>query len=159
MNRTPGIANTKQTVLRDDLEGYVDETAEADPRFRAALDDAEDLQRLMDCLTSLRLNREISQSEVARRMGVRQPTVSEFEKATSDPKLSTLQRYARAIDARIRLIVSVSNHSGWSSPSTVAYARGRSTPTMTMVNVPKARHLVSAAETVHWAHPAVNLIA
>lgn len=38
---------------------------------------------------------------------MRQPTVSGFEKEPSDPKLSTLQRYARALDARLRLVLEV----------------------------------------------------
>lgn len=159
MNLRPGTTNTKQTTLRDELEEYVDETAEADPRFRAALEDAEDLQRLMDCLTRLRLDRQISQSEVARRMGVRQPTVSEFEKATSDPKLSTLQRYARAIDARVRVMVLASNNCGWSSPSTVAYKPGRLKEQKTGMSPQNARGYVPAWEALHRARPAAKSIA
>ncbi len=40
-------------------------------------------------------------------MGVRQPTVSGFEKGSSDPRLSTVQRYARALDARVRLVLEI----------------------------------------------------
>jgi DNA-binding XRE family transcriptional regulator len=66
----------------------------------------------------------ISQTEVANRMGVRQPTVCGFEQASSDSKLSTLQRYARAIDARIRIVVEPTYAAGWPSRSTQTYARG-----------------------------------
>ena len=50
---------------------------------------------------------DLSQEEVARRMGVSQPTVSEFERYDNDPKLSTIRRYAHAvgllIDHRVRV--------------------------------------------------------
>lgn len=128
MSVTPKGTKTTPSPLHDDLERYINETSEADPRFKQAIEDAEDLQRLLDCLTALRHDRKISQTEVAHRMGVRQPTVSEFEKMSSDPKLSTLQRYARAIDARIRIMVATSAPCHWSSPSTFAYARGDRTP-------------------------------
>lgn len=159
MNVAPKFAGNNQGVLTDDLEQYISDATETDPSFKAALEDAEDLQRLMDCLLSLRRDQEISQSEIARRMGVRQPTVSEFEKATSDPKLSTLQRYARAIDARVRVMVAISSRSGWSSPSTTAYARGRSTPPISAMRVRNARQLVPAWEAAVNARPVIESIA
>jgi len=128
MSIAPKNEVTRQVAPSDDLEQYVIDTANADPAFRASLEDAESLQRLLDCLTSIRRDRNISQSEVANRMGVRQPTVSGFEKASSDPKLSTLQRYARAVDARIRFVVEPTSVGAWPSRSTQTYTRGASTP-------------------------------
>ncbi len=50
------------------------------------------------CAIALRKHCQLGQVEVAKLHGVRQPTVSGFK--GTDPKLSTLQRYARALDAR-----------------------------------------------------------
>lgn len=80
--------------LGDDLAGYIAEAIAADPSFKGTLEDAEEARRLVDALIALRKHCQLSQVEVAKRMGVRQPTVSGFEKEPSDPKLSTLQRYA-----------------------------------------------------------------
>jgi DNA-binding XRE family transcriptional regulator len=88
----------------DEFRPYLEE-AKRDPGFRAAFEDADDLHRTLDRLVALRKAKGLSQKEVAERMGVRQPTVSGFETEGSDPRLSTLQRYARAVDARLRLIV------------------------------------------------------
>lgn len=91
----------------DDLAAYIAETIAVDPGFKGTLEDAEEARRLVDALIALRKQCQLSQVEVAKRMGVRQPTVSGFEKEPSDPRLSTLQRYARALDARLRLVLEV----------------------------------------------------
>lgn len=44
----------------------------------------------------------LTQSDIAERMGVRQSTVSDFERG-AEPRLSTLQRYARALGGRLEL--------------------------------------------------------
>ena len=90
--------------FEDEFAPYV-EGAKRDPAFRTAFEDAEDLHRALDSLVALRKALGLSQKAVAERMGVRQPTVSGFETEGSDPRVSTLQRYARAVDARLRLIV------------------------------------------------------
>jgi transcriptional regulator with XRE-family HTH domain len=112
--------------LTDDLECYIEETSHTDPGFKAALEDAEELQRLLDTLIALRKERHLSQTDVAIRMGVRQPTVSGFEKQ-SDPRLSTLHRYARAVEARLRFVVESPSTCSWVSTGTRAYSRGQTT--------------------------------
>lgn len=42
----------------------------------------------------------MTQGKVAEAMGVGQSTVSEFE-ASNDPRLSTIQRYAQAVNVRV----------------------------------------------------------
>ncbi len=55
-------------------------------------------------------------------MGIKQPAISEFENEASDPRLSTLQRYARAVEARIRIIMEMPADCDWVSPSISAYS-------------------------------------
>lgn len=52
---------------------------------------------LMRDLIALRTKHNLSQEEVAVRMGVTQPTVSNFERYDSNPRLSTIRRYALAV--------------------------------------------------------------
>jgi transcriptional regulator with XRE-family HTH domain len=68
---------------------------------REAFEDAVTRHRAIDALVRLRNRLGLTQSAVARHMGVKQPSVSGFETEGSDPRLSTLQRYARAVDASI----------------------------------------------------------
>jgi DNA-binding XRE family transcriptional regulator len=56
---------------------------------------------LIDDLVRAREALGVTQSAIARRMGVSQPTVSGFEHEASDPRLSTVQRYARAVGKRV----------------------------------------------------------
>lgn len=74
---------------------------------RGALQDAHEAQRLMDTLIESRERQRISQVQVAERMETTQSAVSKFERAGGDPRLSTLQRYARAINARMHLNISI----------------------------------------------------
>ena len=59
---------------------------------------------LADVLREARLNRELSQAELARKLGLRQRQISDLERATSDPRLSTVQNVARALDLELTLI-------------------------------------------------------
>lgn len=86
----------------DDLEQYI---ASSGPEFIAAVDDTHQREHVRDVLVRLRKMRELSQMVIADRMEVSQPTISEFESDSGDVRLSTLQRYARAVGARIVLAV------------------------------------------------------
>lgn len=79
-----------------------------DPRVQAAVEDAKDAERLVDTLVAMRRDTSTSQADVAERMETTQSSVSKFERAGGDPRLSTLQRYARAVGARLRWTVASS---------------------------------------------------
>lgn len=66
---------------------------------RAAYEDSQSRSRLVDALVRMRHRLNLTQTHVAKLMGVKQPTISGFETEGSDPRLSTIQRYARAVDA------------------------------------------------------------
>lgn len=66
---------------------------------------AEDLvlahENLMRDLIRMRAKHNLTQAEVAERMGVSQPTVAAFERYDANPTLSTIRRYALAVEARL----------------------------------------------------------
>lgn len=95
--------------------------AKSDPARRAQFEDLEELHRVIDTLVHLRRKLSLSQSTVAQRMGVRQPAVSGFETEGSNPRLSTLQRYARAVGARFRLVVEVPRTCDWVTDENHSY--------------------------------------
>ncbi len=84
-----------------------------DPAAAALYEDHGDLNRVIDSLVALRRALGLTQTEVARRMGVKQPTISGFENEGSDPHLSTLQRYARAVAARLCLQIEMPASCDW----------------------------------------------
>lgn len=54
---------------------------------------------LMQKLVGMRAKHHLTQADVAERMGVSQPTVAAFERYDSNPTLSTIRRYALAVEA------------------------------------------------------------
>ena len=79
----------------DDLEELAAEV-ELDPVALAAYEDAVCREMLIGALVEARADQELTQSEVAERVGTTQSVISALEKQRTDPRLSALQRYARA---------------------------------------------------------------
>jgi len=84
----------------DDFDTYLEHRL-ADPEFRAAYEDAKARSDLLRRFVARRKVRSISQAAVAAQMGTTQSAVSDLEAGSTDPRLSTLQRYARAIGCRL----------------------------------------------------------
>lgn len=76
----------------------------SDPEFRAGYEDSRERRQLIAMLVKWRKDAGLNQDEVATRMGVGQSTVSQFE-GSNDPRLSTVQRYARAVGAKPHFLV------------------------------------------------------
>lgn len=62
-----------------------------------------DLPKVVAALVQLRIARGWTQRQLAMRMGTTQSAVSEFETGVYAQKLSTLQRYAAAVGARVEV--------------------------------------------------------
>ena len=76
-----------------------------DQALAEAISDITEIHALLDDLVALRRTLDKTQKSVATQMGVSQSTVAGFESDMSNPTLSTLQRYARAIGVRVRFKV------------------------------------------------------
>lgn len=77
-----------------------------DPAQRAAEEDTDEFVALIDTLVAMRKGFGLTQAEVAEAMGTTQSAVSDIERIGGDPRISTVQRYARAVRARLHLRVS-----------------------------------------------------
>jgi transcriptional regulator with XRE-family HTH domain len=62
---------------------------------------AERRRALAEELVARRVDRGLSQTEVAARMGTSQSAVARLESGQADVRLSTLERYAAALDGRL----------------------------------------------------------
>lgn len=61
--------------------------------------------RLLEGLVRLRKEHKLSQQTVAERMGVSQPTVAAFERYDANPTVSSIIRYAMAVNALLNIKV------------------------------------------------------
>jgi transcriptional regulator with XRE-family HTH domain len=59
---------------------------------------------LSEVLRDARQRKQLSQQELARKLGLRQRQISDLERAVSDSRLSTVQNVARALDLELMLI-------------------------------------------------------
>lgn len=90
----------------DDLDELLNEELRV-PEFAAAYKDATAREEMLRDLLEARRAAGLTQIEVAERMGTTQSAVSELEGGVGDPRLTTLQRYARAVGRRLETRVSV----------------------------------------------------
>jgi DNA-binding XRE family transcriptional regulator len=72
-----------------------------DPKFVAAANELEPGYQI----ARLRIQRGLTQEELAKMIGTRQPSIARLENGSSVPSLSFLERIANALDARIELHV------------------------------------------------------
>jgi DNA-binding XRE family transcriptional regulator len=72
-----------------------------DPALAEAIADAQARSGLRATLVAQRKACGLTQKDVATAMETTQSAVSDFERGSTDPHLSTLQRYARAVGARV----------------------------------------------------------
>ncbi|WP_309617295.1 helix-turn-helix domain-containing protein [Salinibacterium sp.] len=61
--------------------------------------------KLMADLVQIRISRGLTQPQVAERLGISQQAVSKLESYSSDPRLSTIRRYANAVEALVAHVV------------------------------------------------------
>jgi predicted transcriptional regulator len=72
------------------------------PGFEAFADDASEV---IDALVRRRQRLGLSQTTVAARMGTSQSAVARLEAGRGDPRVSTLSRYAAALDTSVSFAV------------------------------------------------------
>lgn len=78
-----------------------------DSEFAGHWQDAACRSDLISGLTDIRCAMHLSQKKVAKAMGTSQSAVSDLEGGATDPRLSTVQRYARAVGASLHIGVVV----------------------------------------------------
>jgi len=139
-----GVSSPTQDLFVDSLDSEIEESLK-DPQYRAAYEDSTDRYELIDRLVRMRKTRNLTQKQVAERMGVGQSTVAGFENEGSDPRLSTVQRYARAVEARCSITIQVSMECDWVKPA-AKYLESRDSSRSTRVDFS-----LPSQQTLAWA--------
>ena len=81
------------------------QSAESQERIAAKVE----VMRRIVALNQLREELNISQTELAAAMGVKQPTLAKIEQPGNDPRLSTLKRYVSALGGELSIDVTLPN--------------------------------------------------
>lgn len=130
----------------DELEAEIAESMKSF-EYREAREDLDARNELIARLVHLRVESGLTQKEVAQRMGVKQPMVSGFENGGADPRLSTLQRYARAVCARLVTDLDMPPVSAWKPRARVDF---RYATDQVLVEVKVEASPVSVEDAVAW---------
>lgn len=87
---------------RDFLDELVDERTTSNPDFPAMVEAAERRRKLLGALAERRREGERSQTAVAAAMNSSQSSIARLETSATDARMSTLDRYARALGYRLQ---------------------------------------------------------
>jgi DNA-binding XRE family transcriptional regulator len=90
---------TSTEVLAERLE---------DPEFRAEWESTELARKVAVALTSYRAANGLTQTDVARAVGISQPAVARLEAGTREPRLETLSRLSNALGIEFRIVITPS---------------------------------------------------
>ena len=83
--------------------------AKQSPESQARIAAKVEEMRQTIALHQLREELNISQTEMAAAMGIKQPTLAKMEQADNDPRLSTLKRYVAALGGDLSIDVKLPN--------------------------------------------------
>jgi predicted transcriptional regulator len=75
----------------------------SNPEFRAEYEKADAEFQLIEMLVRARTKANLSQAELARKIGTTQSAIARLEGGGVSPSLSTLRRYAEATGARLEI--------------------------------------------------------
>ena len=88
-------------MIRGTFNDYLDEQMK-DPEFKKAWDDLDPEFELLDSFIRAREKKGITQAELARRMGTKQPALSRLQHGGfSGATVATLKKLADALDMRL----------------------------------------------------------
>ena len=89
------------------MSTYRELLAKESPEMQSRVADRGEEASIRIALSALRDELNISQTEMATMMGVKQPSVARMEQADNDPRLSTLKRYVKALGGELSLDVTL----------------------------------------------------
>lgn len=89
------------------MSTYKELLAKESPEMQARVAERVEEASLRIALSMLRDELNISQTELAAMMGIKQPSVARMEQPDNDPRLSTLKRYVQALGGELSLDVTL----------------------------------------------------
>ena len=103
---------TKKSIKYEDFKAQ----RLTDPEVRAEYEALEPQFNLIREIISLRNKRNLSQMQLAKLIGTRQPAISRLERGDGNITINTLHRVAKALDADLDISLKVKPHTRSESP-------------------------------------------
>jgi len=72
-----------------------------DPEFKKAYDDLEPEFAVIRAIIEKRIKDGLTQKQLAKKIGIKQPIISRLESGTYNPSLKFLKKIAKALDAKL----------------------------------------------------------
>ena len=88
-----------------DLNKYIEKRKQTDPEFAEDYETGYENFRIGEMLKQARLERGLTQEELAARLHTKKTAISRIENHAEDIRLSTLERYAKALDKELRVAI------------------------------------------------------
>jgi DNA-binding XRE family transcriptional regulator len=86
-----------------DLKKYIEKRKATNPEFAEGFDEGYENFRIGVMLKQARLDAGLTQDEVASAIGTRKTAISRLENHIQDVKLSTVEKYVKALGKRIEI--------------------------------------------------------
>lgn len=86
--------------MSQSAKSFFDRLRSEDPDYREAWEKVEDAVVLAGNIIRLRREQDLTQKDLARRAGMRQPRIAELETGEANPTLETLKRVAGALGTK-----------------------------------------------------------
>jgi len=86
-----------------DLKKYTKKRLSSDVAFRDGFEDGFEKFRIGVMLKQARLDAGLTQGQVASAIGIQKASISQLENHTEDVKLSTLEKYVKALGKKIEI--------------------------------------------------------
>ena len=75
----------------------------SDPKLRKAYDDLEEEFRLIESVIEKRLEKGLTQKQLAQKMGTKQSAISRLESGNYNPSFGFLKKVARALGVKLKI--------------------------------------------------------
>ncbi len=95
-NLTKG-AITHKELLKSELK---------DPKVKKAYDDLELEFQIINLMVQRRIEKKLTQNQLAKKLRTKQPVISQFEQGNFNPSIKFLKRLAKALDAKLTITIS-----------------------------------------------------
>lgn len=77
-----------------------------DPKFKKAYDDLGPEFELIETLIKKRLERKLTQAQLAKKIGTKQSAISRLEQGSYNPSLNFLKKVTQALNAELQISIS-----------------------------------------------------
>lgn len=85
---------------------FLKKELDEDPKLKKSYDDLELEFQVIHLLLKQRRKKNLTQAQIAKKLGVRQPLISQFEQGKFNPSVKFLKRLAKALDAKLTITLS-----------------------------------------------------